>query len=75
MSEENALRLASIVILSVGLYICARPASVAERIKKFYSQYPIIRYAGSKQLTSRSNLVRLFGVVLIIVGIICFFSI
>ena len=75
MSEEIVLRLASITISSVGIYVCARPASVAETIKRFYSQYPIIRYAGSKQLTSRSNFVRLFGVILVITGIFCFFSI
>jgi len=75
MVEKNLLRLASILISCVGAYVFLRPGSVAEKIKLFYSGYPIIRYAGAKQLTSRSSLVRLVGVVLIIVGIICFFSI
>lgn len=74
MVEKNLLRLASILILCVGIYVVARPAAVSERIKAFYSNYPIIRYAGEKQLTSRSGLVRLVGVVLIIVGFLCFFS-
>ena len=75
MVEKNLFRLASILISCVGAYVCLRPASVAEKIKLFYSGYPIIRYAGEKQLTSRSSLVRLVGVVLVIVGIICLFSI
>lgn len=75
MFEKNLLRLASILISCVGAYICLRPASVAEKIKLFYSGYPIIRYAGDKQLTSRYGFVRLVGFVLVIVGIICFFSI
>lgn len=75
MVEKNLLRLASILISCLGAYICLRPESVAEKIKLFYSRYPIIRYAGKKQLTSRSSLVRLVGVVFVIVGIICLFSI
>ena len=75
MVEKNLLRLASILISCVGAYVCLRPESVAEKIKLFYSRYPIIRYAGKKQLTSRSIFVKLVGVVFVIVGIICLFSI
>ncbi len=74
MFEKNALRLISILILCAGIYVCARPAAIAEKIKIFYSNYPLIRYAGAEQLTSRSILVRLLGGVLIIVGLLCFFS-
>lgn len=75
MDEKNLLRLASILLLCVGIYVFARPVAVAESIKSFYSNYPIIRYAGEKQLTSRSGFVRLVGAILIIVGFLCFFSI
>ncbi len=74
MLEKNILRLVSILILCAGIYVCVEPASVAERLKSFYSTYPIIRYAGAKQLTSRTHFVRLIGIVLIIVGILCFLS-
>jgi uncharacterized membrane protein HdeD (DUF308 family) len=70
MLENNLLRLASIIIICVGLYVLSHPAAVAEKVKRFYSEYPIIRYAGEKQLTSRSQFVRIVGVVLIVVGII-----
>jgi len=59
----------------MGVYICLRPAYIAEKIKLLYRAYPLVRYAGEKQLTSRSGFVRAAGIVLIIVGIICFFSI
>ena len=75
MVEKNLLRLACILISCVGVYIWLRPELVAEKIQLFYSRYPIIKYAGKKQLTSRYSLIRLVGVVFIIVGIICLFSI
>lgn len=75
MYEKSFLRLASIAILCVGIYVIARPVAIAEKIKSFYSNYPIIRYSGEKQLTSRLGFVRLIGAVLIIVGLLCFFSI
>lgn len=74
MFEKNALRMTSILILCVGIYVCARPADVAEKIKTFYSNYPVIRDAGAEQLTSRSIFVRILGVVIIILGLLCFFS-
>lgn len=75
MVENNLLRLAGIVIACVGAYILLRPTIVAEKIKGFYSGYPIVKYAGEKRLTSRSAFVRAIGIVLIILGIICLFSI
>jgi uncharacterized membrane protein HdeD (DUF308 family) len=64
----------SVLILCVGIYAVVRPVALSERIKKFYSNYPIIRYAGEKQLTSRSGFVRLFGIILIILGALAFLS-
>jgi uncharacterized membrane protein HdeD (DUF308 family) len=75
MIEKNLLRYASILILCIGIYVFARPVAVSERIKAFYNNYPIVQYAGEKQLTSRSSLVRIVGGLLIIVGILCFISI
>ena len=75
MVEKNILHLASILISCVGVYICLRPATIVEKIKLFYSSYPIIKHAGEKQLTSRIGLVRFVGILLFIVGVICFISI
>jgi hypothetical protein len=75
MSENIFLRLACILIVCVGVYVFARPATISEKIKSFYSNYPIIRYAGEKQLTSRLGFVRFIGATLVIVGFICLFSI
>lgn len=72
--EDNVLRLISIMILAVGMYVYARSSSVAKRLRDFYGQYPFIRYAGLKHLTVKPSLVRVFGLTLVIIGIICFFS-
>jgi uncharacterized membrane protein HdeD (DUF308 family) len=75
MFETILLRMASILIICVGIYVFARPIVVSEKIKSFYSNYPIIRYAGEKQQTSRLGFVRFIGATFIIVGFICLFSI
>ncbi|MBN2179212.1 MAG: hypothetical protein JW743_07255 [Deltaproteobacteria bacterium] len=75
MIEKNLLRLASLLILLVGVYVYLRPSFVAEKIKSFYIKYPIIRYAGEKQLTSRPGFVKIIGIILVIVGIACIISI
>ena len=51
-----------------------RPDTVSKKIKRFYSNYPIIRYAGEKQLTSRSSFVKLLGIVFIILGLLIFLA-
>ena len=75
MAEKILLSLASILISCIGIFIFLRPVIVAEKIKNFYSNYPIIKYAGESSLTSRSGFMRVIGAVLFIVGIICLFSI
>ena len=72
MIEKNVI---CVLILLVGIYVFIRPADVAEKIRKFYSQYPIVRYAGSKQLTSRTVFVRLLGLVVIFFAIFSIFAI
>ncbi len=41
MVEKNVI---FTLILLVGIYVFARPADDAEKLKKFYSQYPLVRY-------------------------------
>jgi len=72
MDNKNILCLSGIIILFFGIYIVARSVFVSEKIKKFYSNYPIIRYVGEKQLTSRPCFVRVFGVILMIIGFLGF---
>lgn len=81
MLEEFILWCGIILICFLGVYLCLRPSRAAEKIKAFYSTYPIIRLAGERQLTSRVGYVRLLGIVittlgvaLIILRIIRFFS-
>jgi uncharacterized membrane protein HdeD (DUF308 family) len=69
------LGLLSILILCLGIYVVIHPVVASERIKRFYMNYPLIRYAGEKQLTSRPFLVRLVGIIIIILGSLCFFNV
>lgn len=69
MIEKTFSYIVCILILCIGVYVVVRPVFVSEKIKKFYSNYPIIRYAGDKQLTSRSCFVRFLGIILIIIGL------
>jgi hypothetical protein len=73
--EKEILRIISLFIVLGGLYIFLKPDIVAAKIKVFYSNYPLIRYAGEKQLTSRQGFVKSAGIVIIIIGLICLFSI
>lgn len=58
----------SLVIIASGAYMIIRPSSFSNLIKSLYSKYPIIRYAGEKQLSARSGLIRFAGLVIILVG-------
>ncbi len=69
--ENVFLSLVAIPIVCLGIYVFFRPCFVSEQIRKFYSNYPVVRCAGDKQLTSRIGLIRVMGVVLAVVGIIC----
>lgn len=73
--EGNILRLIGILISAFGIFLLCKPALIADKLKSFYSNYPLVRYAGDKQLRSRPGLVRVAGVVFIAVGLICFFSV
>jgi hypothetical protein len=44
-----------ILLIGFGAYICARPKVVAEKLLRFYSSSPLVRYAGEEQLR------RIFG--------------
>lgn len=75
MIERIYLYIAATLLSCVGAYIWFRPNVIADKITYFYSRYPIIRYAGEKQMKARSGFVRLIGIVFFILGIICIFSV
>lgn len=66
--------LSCILIVCVGAYLVFRSVFVAKKITLFYSNYPLIRCAGEKQMTCRAGLVRFAGFVFVIIGIFLFFS-
>lgn len=72
--ENLSLIVAGILISLAGMYVCARPAIVAARLKRFYSRYPLVRYAGMRQLTARPGIVRVLGVMMTMLGILSLVS-
>ena len=73
-TEQVWLYIASIIIISFGCFILLKPKLVAATLKSFYKKYPLVRYAGDDQLTTRPAIVRLLGVTIIITGVICMSS-
>jgi hypothetical protein len=69
--EKIFLFIFSLLIIAGGFYVFAKPHSIASFLKIFYGNYPIVRYAGEKQLTSRPIFIRFGGIVIIIVGLVC----
>jgi len=55
-------------LLLPGLLLVLQSGKVAKVLQNFYSNYPFIRYAGIKQLTSRSVFVVVPGVYFIAIG-------
>ena len=61
-------RLSAGFLITLGVLLIRRANTVATILKKFYLQYPLVRYAGDKQLTAREGFFVAFGVVLILIG-------
>jgi len=74
MANQIILSFISFAIVGIGLYVSFKPKIVAVKLRQFYSQYPIVHYAGEQQLTSRLFFVRLIGWVLVIVGLLALYS-
>lgn len=53
----------------LGIYMVARPSNVAEKLRVFYSKYPLVRYAGQRQLTSRTSYIVVLGLLFVAIGI------
>lgn len=75
MTKQIMLVLISFSITALGFFISLRPEMVAVKLKKFYSNYPLVHYADEQQLTSRLFFVRLIGWVLILLGLLSLYTI
>jgi hypothetical protein len=56
-------------IIIFGVYLVIKPGFVALKLKNFYSNYPLVHYAGNKQLTSQPIYIIIFGIIFILIGI------
>jgi hypothetical protein len=66
--------IASLAFVIMGLILVLKPEPFAAKLQRFYLAYPIIHYAGAKQLKSRPFWIVLFGITIIIVGCVGLFS-
>ena len=72
--EKLFLKLISAGIIIFGIFLVIKPNIVIGKLKNFYNKYPIVRYAGEKQLTSRPQFIIIFGIIVILVGILLIIS-
>jgi len=61
-----------LIVILIGIYMYVKPDVVARKIKVFYSNYPLVHYAGEKQLTSRPIFIKILGIVFVLGGMIIF---
>jgi hypothetical protein len=66
--SKLALVAIAIGIMVLGFALIMKPGFVAEKLQRFYSEYPLVRYFGSKQLRSRSSYLVLLGVTIVVLG-------
>jgi hypothetical protein len=68
MLASIVMMLGSIGLGAVGVLMLLKPKEVAERLKRFYGSYPLVRYAGEQQLSTRSTFVSALGGILLLVA-------
>ncbi len=56
------------LFIVLGVYLLLQPSKFAKTLQQFYSNYPLVRYAGQKQLRSRNSFVVGLGITFITVG-------
>ena len=75
MSETVFQTMGALILVGIGLFLVLKPGRVAEALKGFYSNYPLVRYAGERQLKSRNSFILILGVALILLGMVGLLSI
>ena len=61
----------ALVAGGIGIYIKADALSLV--IKRFYSQYPVIRHAGDEQLSNRPIYLKFFGATVALLALVILF--
>lgn len=58
-----------LLLIALGAYICVRREWVAEKLQRFYSNYPLVRLAGEEQQKSRGGFIVAVGLVFAGIGV------
>lgn len=56
------------LFIVLGVYLLLQPSKVVKTLQRFYTNYPLVRYAGQNQLQSRNSFVFGLGITFITVG-------
>jgi len=59
-----------LILGGLGIKMYLHPAAVSEKIYWFYKDQPLYRLAGGKQYKARDGFIKVFGAVIIVLGIL-----
>jgi len=74
MAFESLKFLVCLCLIIFGVAIFIKADTASQILKKFYSQYPVFKYAGDKQLSNRPIFIKAFGVIVVLLALIMFFG-
>jgi hypothetical protein len=57
-------------VIAVGAFLILSPDCAARGLKKFYRNYPFIRYASDRQFETRKVFIVLLGITFVLVGLV-----
>jgi hypothetical protein len=57
-----------ISLIACGAFMCVRREWVADKLQRFYSNYPLVRLAGPNQIRSRGGFVAFLGILFAGIG-------
>jgi len=60
----------ALAIMVLGIFLILKPEIVARKLTTFYKNYPLIRYAGVRQLQTRTAFIVALGIVFVITGLL-----
>lgn len=60
----------ALAIMLTGIVMILYPTPTANRLQRFYSNYPLVRLAGEQQLRSRKGFIVTIGIVFVFIGVL-----
>lgn len=67
MLENVILFVFLLGVFFLGVLCITKPNSVADSLRRFYSNYPLVRYAGHRQLIAKPLYIMILGAVFLLI--------